>query len=128
MSISSPSPLGLARAGLLCLALLLSQWLGQVHAVAHAGGAGAATAAGAVHAHAPTAAHGAWAGALGGEHQAGDTECRLIDQLSHSDAPGAWPATLALPPPAAEVAARVHPVVVPGSAATPYLARAPPRA
>lgn len=133
----SRSPLSLIRAGTLCLALLLSQWLGHAHAVAHAGGSGPATAAGHAHgqaeghAHAHpdghADAHGTWAHALGGEHEAGDTACRLIDQLSHADGPGPGSAPLVLPLPAAAPVAWARRVALSNTDAAAYLARAPPR-
>jgi len=137
--------LSLIRAGLLCLALLLSQWLGHAHAVAHAGGSGPATAAAHAHGHAHghadghaeghadghphghADADGTWAHALGGEHEAGDTTCRLIDQLSHGDGPGPGSAPLVLPLPAAAPVAWARRVALSNTDAAAYLARAPPR-
>ena len=61
-------------------------------------------------------------------HQAGDADCRLVDQLAHADAlagaQAALPAVLPTPVLAAELAARV--AVLPPPAA--YQARAPPLA
>ena len=99
------------RAGLLCLALLLSQGLGLAHAVWHA----------------PSEASqgGDW---IGGVHEAGGTDCRLVDQLAQGDL--LWAAAPALPvmvsgPTLAPHAPR-RPLPPQGAAA--YQARAPPRA
>lgn len=101
-------PLGLV---LLALAMLAAQALGQwhrsVHALPHA------------HAHAEAAPFD--------DHEAGDVECRLYDQLAQADGL-AWavpplPAAGEAPPPAAEAlrSARLAP-------SWRHLARGPPRA
>ena len=99
------------RAALLCLALLLAQGLGQLHALSH----GSAASSG----------HDAdW---IGGSHEAGGSDCRLIDQLSHADllwapspvAPARLPMLALLVP--------MVPAVLARAAAAPYLARAPPQ-
>jgi hypothetical protein len=131
--------LSAARAWLLAALLLVAQGLGLVHGISHGVGHGvshslahgtpqkdapACADEGHVHAAQPvfSVAH-----THGGSHEAGDAECRLIDQLAHADALFTAADWAALPP-----AEREAPTTAPrlawaagGSAA--YLARAPPR-
>lgn len=123
-------------AWLLAALLLLAQGLGLVHGVAHGVALAPAHAAAcapacddAGHAHAAKPAAGfATLHAHGGTHEAGDAQCRLIDQLAHAD--GLWAVDAA---PVLPLACGDAPTAAPrlaladgGSAA--YLARAPPRA
>jgi hypothetical protein len=123
--------LSAARAWLLAALLLVAQGLGLVHGISH--GIAYSNPQVAAHAcadeeHVHEARPGfAAAHFHGGSHEAGDAECRLIDQLAHADALFAAPAWAGLPP-----AGRGAPATAPrlawaagGSAA--YLARAPPR-
>jgi hypothetical protein len=109
--------LTLLRALSLALMLLLAQGLGLSHGVAHAQRAPATDSP------APAAAgEPAW----DQSHQAGDVECRLIDQLGHVDAvvAGLPPA---LPAPCAEQSlAAGHCAARQASCAAGYLARGPP--
>ena len=127
--------LTLVRACALTALLLLAQALGLAHGVAHArwGPAQGSLLS------APSALPGLQAGPVQappgdfapatwrGSHQAGDVECRLIDQLGHADAqaPGlqAW-----LPPaPDAQPVPALPAVVLRSRPAAAYRARAPPR-
>lgn len=127
--------LTLVRACALAALLLLAQALGLAHGVAHArwGPAQGSLPS------APSALPGLQAGPVQappgdfaaatwrGSHQAGDVECRLIDQLGHADAqaPGlqAW-----LPPaPAAQPVPVMPAVALRSWPAAAYRARAPPR-
>lgn len=108
-----PLPLRRPLAGLLVCALLLTQALGLVHRVLHAGG--------------PSHAgheHGRIEALFGQHHDLGD--CQIFDQLSHADGasfafvePGAMPPA---PPPAPALQAPQLAAQAAG-----YLARGPPR-
>jgi hypothetical protein len=85
--------------GFLALALLLAPLLGLMHGVVHGGAASAHAAAahahhGEDHAHEHAGAQG-WLGDLFSVH-ADEADCRVYDQLCHSDAVSAAPA-LVLP-------------------------------
>lgn len=107
--------------------LLAAQALGLAHRIEHAPGhpagqqavLGLASVGAGLHSHGEPAA---------GEHQAGDAQCRLVDQLGHADAlcAAAWdaPALGPVPGQAPSPAARV--ALLPQPAA--YQARAPPQA
>ncbi len=94
---------------LLAAVLVLTQALGAMHRIAHAG----------------AASHGSAADHAFG-HSAGSGDCQLFDQLSHADAPTA--AALALAATACETAApQAADRSIAGSATPlPFLARAPP--
>jgi len=103
--------------------LLLAQGLGLLHRVEHALPAPAAVSTGAggsVVTHAQPADHG-----LFGNHQSGDADCRLLDQLSHADALPAVPLPLLAGPPPA-LAAMLAPASAGRRHEARYLARAPP--
>ena len=104
------------RAALLCLALLLAQGLGQAHALLHAPGPAA-----------PTTSSGHDGDWIGGSHEAGGSDCRLIDQLSHADLLWALPAALLPVVPAQAPTLPLARAALQRAAAAPYLARAPPR-
>ena len=104
------------RAALLCLALLLAQGLGQAHVLLHAPGPAAPT---------TSSSHdGDW---IGGSHEAGGSDCRLIDQLSHADL--LWAPSPVVPArlPMLVLLVPMVPAVLARAAAAPYLARAPPQ-
>jgi len=105
--------------------LLLAQALGLAHGVSHGLlGAGVPAHGEACESHGDgqPGHHALWAGS----HEAGDVQCRLIDQLGHADAPApaasGWtaPAPTAVPLPATQAAA---PRTRPRAA---HRARAPP--
>ena len=75
-----PPPLRRPLAGLLVCALLLTQALGLLHRVLHAGGPAAVHAVPALH------GKGALEALFAGHHGAGD--CQIFDQLSHADGMG----------------------------------------
>ena len=122
--------------GLLALALVLSQSLGQLHQGLHGLpqlGLHAAAAAAppspldpAASAVAPAHRHtaGDWLGRLFAEHHV--LECQVLDQLAHADAPGfVLPELAAAPPvPMGVPLWRASKHVAPAGA--PYSARAPP--
>ncbi|KPG00291.1 hypothetical protein IP87_02760, partial [beta proteobacterium AAP121] len=144
-------PLPAGAAWLLAALLLLAQGLGLVHGIAHgvahgmahgvpqapahaaaglpAHGVAAAAPvceeAGHGHAHAAAPADG-WAAAHahGGAHEAGDAQCRLIDQLAHAD--GLWAADAApvLPPARSAAPATALRLALAGGGSAAYLARA----
>lgn len=113
--------LTLVRALSLALMLLLAQGLGLSHGLAH--GLAHAQRAPAPDRPVPAAVgEAAW----DRSHQAGDVECRLIDQLGHVDAvvaglPPALPA-----PRGAQCLATGHCAAPQTSCAAGYLARGPP--
>ena len=82
-----------AHVAMLALLLLWAQMWGQWHGVAHPQGFALGVAAAHVHAH---EGHAAGAEHAGFDHDAGDAECRLLDQLSHADSLPCVP-LLALP-------------------------------
>ena len=130
--------LTLTRALGLCLALLWAQGLGYAHAVVHGSGLPAPAASrsqdgppripapdpsGAAQHPAGGSHAGDW---LGGLHQAGDTDCRLVDQLTHADLLWAPPLAAAPGPrPGARPAERAWAVPWQPLPAA-YLARGPP--
>lgn len=109
----------LALALALAWALLLAQGLGLAHGVRHAPGLAAAVALSGPADDPPAAA-------AQDDHEAGDAECRLLDQLAHADALLVPPLVLPPRPPAAALAAPA-PLVHAAAFATAYQARAPPR-
>ena len=124
------------HAWLLAALLLTAQALGLAHRIEHAPGSAQRLHALGVAAQGGTAAAGAaWSAAGQGSdthgmaaHQAGDADCRLVDQLAHADgladAAAGLPAVLPTPVLALTPAA---PVAVPPLPAA-YQARAPPQA
>ena len=136
--------------GLLALALLLAQLLGQWHVLAHGQGAGATAhpvvqTHGAAHAHAHAHAHGnahadgsAHAGAataghtaplgwldllFSGHHQ---IDCQLIDQLCAGQAPGSNPPQLAAAPQPSALVALWQALAPTAPFRAGFQARAPP--
>jgi hypothetical protein len=131
-------------AWLLAALLLLAQGLGLVHGVAHgvalapahaAAPAAACDDAGLAHTHTHSHAQAAQpsfgfaaAHAHGGTHEAGDAQCRLIDQLAHADGLWAADAAPALPLAGGEAPTTALRLPLSDGGAAAYLARAPPRA
>ncbi len=119
------------QAWLLAALLLAAQALGLAHRIEHGPGHSAGHSAGqqAVLGLAPVGAalpdHGE---AAAGEHQAGDAQCRLVDQLGHADAlcAAAWDAPALGPVPGQVPAPAARVALLPQPAA--YQARAPPQA
>ena len=115
------------RACVLAVLLLWVQAMGLAHSVAHASWG---TAPGSVQASeaGPDTSTGFdfWPAGWGGSHQAGDAECKLIDQLGHADgaAPGLQP--WLAPAPAAQAALARPAAALPARPAAAYFARAPP--
>ena len=100
------------------LALLLAQALALAHGIAHPlsrGGASWVTAASADVA-------GNWADQL---HDGGSAQCRVLDQVAHTDALISA-SVLPSPPPPVVAPAAVPPVGLCARVAPPYLARGPP--
>lgn len=130
------------RAWALSLALLLAQALGLHHGVAHGAmgswgpsasvqvpAAGLAT--GQVHAdhrHGPdaTALQEAPAGAFHADHDAGDAQCRLVDQVGHAELLWLSLPSTAVVPADRPAANRAPWSAAPDAAHAPYQARGPP--
>ncbi|MBP7451935.1 MAG: hypothetical protein KA914_03965 [Ottowia sp.] len=132
--------------GLLALALLLAQLLGQWHVLAHGQGAGATAhpvvqTHGAAHAHAHGNAHADWSAHAGaatagqaaplgwldllfsGHHQ---IDCQLIDQLCAGQAPGSNPPQLAAAPQPSALVALWQALAPTAPFRAGFQARAPP--
>ncbi|RVU47149.1 hypothetical protein [Rubrivivax rivuli] len=128
-----------AHAWLLAALLLVAQGLGLVHGVSHGLGHAVAhsLAQGTPQRDAPSCADAGHvhesrpvfsvAQVHGGSHEAGDAECRLIDQLAHADALFAAPAWAGLPPPGRDAPATAPRLAWAAGGSAAYLARAPPR-
>lgn len=86
LHLSLPASLALrqssrfASVAMLVLALLWAQTWGQRHSVVHARHAAAAASI-----QVPGVGHGLALGQTVVDHDAGDAQCRLLDQLSHAD-------------------------------------------
>jgi hypothetical protein len=118
--------LSAGRAWLLAALLLVAQGLGLVHGIAH-GNPQVAAHACADEEHVHEARPGfAAAHVHGGSHEAGDAECRLIDQLAHADALFAAPAWAGLPPAGCDAPATAPRLAWAAGGSAAYLARAPP--
>ena len=104
----------------MCLALLLAQGLGQAHALSHASGPWQ----GQQEQQEQQGHSGDW---IGGSHDAGDADCRLIDQLSHADGLSSWPLAVPALMPAGDGLVLPAPAPLPRRALAPSRARAPPR-
>lgn len=112
------------RAWALSFALLLAQALGLHHGVAH-GALGELHGGQHEEAQAPTEL-AASSGALHADHTAGDAQCRLVDQLGHTDF--LWLACAAVPmvPTDRSGYSGAAPGTLPAAASAPYDARGPP--
>ena len=106
----------------LLAAVLLLQWFGLVHRVAHAPHLAAAQTVGVQPAHASP--HGVFDALFGAHHS--DADCQLFDQLSHADTVVSVlpPLMPALPPLAGP---QVHESWHLAAQSAGYLARGPPR-
>ena len=107
----------------LLAAVVLLQWFGLVHRVAHAPHLAAAQTVGVQPAHASP--HGVFDALFGAHHS--DADCQLFDQLAHahtlvSAVPPALPA-----PPAPPAPPQVHESWQLAAQSAGYLARGPPR-
>lgn len=119
--------LTLLRACALAVLLLWVQAMGLAHSVAHASWGPAPGSLQGFEADAAESPRSDFLSAIwGGSHQAGDVECKLIDQLGHADA--AVPSLqLGLPPaPAAQPVPARRDAAPPARRAAAYCARAPP--
>ena len=108
------------------LVMVLAQWAGLLHAVAHGGAAPAKSVATALHTNAPAMVADGAQGDRSWGHAAGDADCQLWDHLLSQQAPsaamadGKTPAPLAQAIVVADATAHRHgPVAF-------YAARAPP--
>ena len=103
--------------GAAMVALVLAQWVALRHAVEHAGGSRSA-----VHATAATGAHDHWG------HEPGSQDCRLLDQLVGSHAPGTETSLALGPAPRQEEPGASPAGIHAGAERRAYDARGPPSA